>query len=155
MPEVVYNNQEPPVNNQDAFDRACERLLVHFDLGRSNPFALNRGGGSTCVYRLPSPDDKTKIINCCVVGYMLPDFEGIMPAGEFNEASAYDLVAGDSDARAWFANVSEALLSQLQRIHDAEDNWVSRSQMYLMLDMFARTNGYMKITMSPKFEAYR
>ncbi len=131
--KAAFNNEKPPVSNQDAFDRACERLILHFDQPRSVPFR-----GDACVYR--EADTEGNIINCCVIGYMIPDWPEIMPGAVCNTEAIAFIMDGDY-VDEWFANVQVRVLSDLQSVHDMAENWRSKETMKEILLMVASEHG--------------
>ncbi len=127
MKAVTPNNQTKPENNQDMFDRACERLLRHFDSGRC---AI----AGRCVYRARADDNG---MTCCVVGYVLPDWVGIMPSEVFNGYYVGALQGSLPGFVDWMINVNMDLVRRLQTIHDDEENWFTPSTMHLKLAALA------------------
>ena len=118
---MQLNNQSPPKDNQEAFDRACERLLGLIDVPRCYDMDANR-----CVYRKMDGD---KIVNCCVVGYMLPDFPCLRPASELHTANVLGLKLRSPAVAEWLGQVSMQMLTSLQSVHDNTESWLSREAM--------------------------
>lgn len=142
-----FNNQTPPKNNQDVFDRACERLLTHFDWGRSIAVP-----DAPCSYRIARHDKEgvAQVTNCCVVGYMIPDWPEIMPTGSLRMTGVPTLFERLDKARAWFQNVDTFLLNDLQTLHDSASSWLSQRHMLASLQSLAMR--YCDtVTMNPKF----
>ncbi len=140
-----FNNTTPPKDNQDAFDRACERLLTHFELGRS---VIVRGPmiSDACVYR--AYDHRGSIKNCCVVGYMIPDWPELLVNGNPLVCSVISMRRAIKDSIIWFSAVDPLLLSQLQQVHDVESAWDSPAIMYQRLVEVADR---WKLKVQPKF----
>lgn len=110
-----FNNDKPIESDQDLFDRACERLLEHFDWG------ICGEGDGTCYYRAVETSGE---MNCCVVGYVIPDWPDIMPDATLNDEDVTTLLVSGEEPKVWFKGVAtQALLSELQTVHDSIEVW--------------------------------
>mgnify|MGYP000901196824 CR=1 FL=1 len=138
------NNITPIASRQDAFNRAWERLITHFDWGQSVDDASVVI--SNCLYR-------TADGNSCVIGYMFPDelYESCL-----ENIPACDIVMGNSTKvpldkhnkiQKFFCSFSEGpfyyylgtFYSRLQLIHDKKTNWNCKEWMLIALREFAKT----------------
>ena len=115
------NNETPPANNQEALNRACERLIDNLEVPRST-LQPERGDGIGCAYRSSRGVED----NCCVVGYMIPDWHFL---DRYNSKMIGVLIENLPEVKAWFKEVSLELLTDLQTVHDTEAYWTNRQTM--------------------------
>ncbi len=139
-------NETPVASNQDAFDRAWDRLVTNFHLGRCAiaSGATNPDGtpNMICLYR--TWNSQGEVTNACVVGWMLPDtcdwhqeFKGENWRSDLLNLPVKDAMERVPSVRAQLAGAHRQLLNELQRVHDLGENWQFISHMTLALSAVA------------------
>ncbi len=124
---LELKNKTPVQSNQDAFDRAWDRLVTHHNLGQ----CLSDSEYPTCAYR--KWNARGEVSNACVVGWMIPDDVDWTKRVEADdgevrqllEAGVYCLMQ-ESRLAAWLSGASADLLITLQVIHDSGYNGAGR-----------------------------
>ena len=103
-------NQTPPENKQDAFNRVWQ----HFIVEKHDQCAVIRDSNiPKCLYR--------KDGNGCAVGCMMPDEMAKKCDGNQDSDNNFDIfgiLERFEDVREWFKNVQKGFLKQLQVSHD-------------------------------------
>lgn len=112
----------PPKSNQDAFNRAWDRLIRRFSQGQC-------AKQYQCLYFYQG--------NNCVIGDMLPDntckYIDRVARNSDNISSISQVCSRHPSVKDFFKNVDISLLEELQGIHDADLSKVETKHILLSL----------------------
>ncbi len=117
---LELKNKTPVQSNQDAFDRAWDRLVTNYHLGQC---ADEHDKLRTCSYR---KFENGQVTNACAIGWMLPDhleWNKPITLPSFRtvplvQAGITSVIAGDPVAAEWLSRAGGELLIHLQDAHD-------------------------------------